>query len=161
MVIKYCVSMSKSEITSQSLSQLHLFEVQESVSHIMAAKKKTAESSESGSNKSALIRDYQTSNPTAKPREIAAALAEQGVTVSAQQVSTVLSNARKAGKIGKGAGVGKRGRKRGTKVAATTTASTKTSSATLESAVDFARSVGGIEKARAALDTLQAIKDRL
>ena len=57
-------------------------------------------------NKSAAIRDYKTANPTASPKEIAEALSKSGMEVSAQFVSTVLSNAKK-----KGGKVGKRGRK--------------------------------------------------
>jgi hypothetical protein len=62
----------------------------------------------SGSNKSAAIRDYKAANPTAGPTEIAEALSKSGSSVSAQLVSTVLSNAKKQG--GK---LGKRGRKPG------------------------------------------------
>lgn len=56
-------------------------------------------------NKSKEIRDYHAAHPTAAPAEIAAALKTNGVKVSGQFVSTVLSNARK------GKGTGKRGRK--------------------------------------------------
>lgn len=56
-------------------------------------------------NKSKEIRDYHAANPTATPAEIAAALKTNGVKVSGQFVSTVLSNARK------GKGTGPRGRK--------------------------------------------------
>jgi hypothetical protein len=53
-------------------------------------------------NKSQIIREYKKENPNAKPKEIVAAMAAAGVTVNAQMVSTVLSNAKKkGGKIGK------------------------------------------------------------
>lgn len=66
------------------------------------AKKKSA-------NKSQLIRDYKEANASASPKEIAEALSKAGASVSAQFVSTVLSNAKK--KSGKAPG--KRGRKLG------------------------------------------------
>jgi hypothetical protein len=65
-----------------------------------------------GSNKSAAIREYKAANPTAAPKEIAESLSKTGLPVSAQFVSTVLSNAKKNG--GK---VGKRGPKPGRPVA--------------------------------------------
>lgn len=75
------------------------------------AKKKAAkkqEASESGGvNKSAAIRDYKTANPDAGPKAIVEALAAQGITVSAAQVSTTLSMAKKK----MGVTPGKRGRK--------------------------------------------------
>ena len=64
----------------------------------MAKKAKSA-------NKSLEIRNYKAENPAASPKEIAEALA--GLKVSAQFVSTVLSNAKKK----EGKAPGKRGRK--------------------------------------------------
>lgn len=61
------------------------------------AKKKAA----GGVNKSEIIRAYKSENPNAKPKEIVEAMAAAGVTVTAQTVSTVLSNAKKAAKKGK------------------------------------------------------------
>ena len=66
-----------------------------------------ARKSKSG-NKSAAIRDHKAANPTAGPKEIAEALSKAGTPVTAQFVSTVLSNAKK-----KGGKVGKPGRKPG------------------------------------------------
>jgi len=53
-------------------------------------------------NKSLAIRDYKAEHPSAAPKDIAAALSAAGKIVSAQFVSTVLSNAKKkGGKVGK------------------------------------------------------------
>ena len=58
--------------------------------------------SQSQANKSVAIRDYRAANPEAPPKAIAEALAKMGISVSAQFVSTVLSNAkRKGGIVGK------------------------------------------------------------
>jgi hypothetical protein len=51
--------------------------------------KKATTSEGSPVNKSAAIRDYLGKNPEAKPKEIVAALLEQGITVSAQMVSVI------------------------------------------------------------------------
>lgn len=48
-------------------------------------------------SKSQMIRDFKAANPDAKPRDIAAALKKRGVSTSATYVSTILSNAKKAG----------------------------------------------------------------
>lgn len=72
-------------------------------------KKKKSE----GPNKSAMIRDFKAANPDAQPAHIAEQLGIRGITVSAQFVSTVLSNAKK-----KGGKIGKRGPKPGKKKAA-------------------------------------------
>jgi hypothetical protein len=54
-------------------------------------------------NKSERIRDYKKANPAATPKEIAAALATEGIKANPQFVSTVLSNAKN------GVGTKKRG----------------------------------------------------
>lgn len=59
-----------------------------------------------GVNKSAEIRNYKEANPAATPKEIAEAMGKLNLSVSAQFVSTVLSNHRK-----KGGKVAKRGHK--------------------------------------------------
>lgn len=104
----------------------------------MARKAKTA------SNKSAAIRDYKAANPSSSPAEIVEGLAKSGVSVSAQFVSTVLSNAKK-----KGGKVGKRGRKPGHSVALPV--------GDLQQLIQvkkFVDQLGGIEKAKAAVDVL-------
>ncbi|MEM9365929.1 MAG: hypothetical protein AAGD07_08020 [Planctomycetota bacterium] len=52
------------------------------------AKKKS-----SGVNKSVAIRTYKTENPDAKPKEIQAALAKDGINIATSFISTVLSQA--------------------------------------------------------------------
>ena len=65
-----------------------------------------AKKSKAGQNKSQLIREYKAANPSASPKEVAEALTKTGLSVSAQFVSTVLSNAKK-----KGGKAGKRGQR--------------------------------------------------
>ena len=59
----------------------------------MAKKKKAADKPKV--NKSEAIRSYKAKNKNAMPKEIAEALAAEGVVVSAAMVSTTLSNARR------------------------------------------------------------------
>lgn len=67
----------------------------------MAKKKSNGKSGGAGKNKSQAIRDYIAQNADAKPSQIAEALKEQGIEVTAQFVSTIKSNAlRKEGKTG-------------------------------------------------------------
>ena len=72
-----------------------------------------AKKAKGGPNKSAAIREYKAANTAATPKEIAEALSKTGLSVSAQFVSTVLSNAKK-----KGGKVGKRAPKPGRREAA-------------------------------------------
>ena len=53
------------------------------------AAKSTPAASDAKVNKSAAIRDYLSAAPEAKPKEIVAALAEKGITVSPNMVSIV------------------------------------------------------------------------
>ena len=107
-----------------------------------------AKKAKGGPNKSLEIRNYKDGNPTATPKEIAEALNKAGVSVSAQFVSTVLSNAKK-----KGGKVGKRGRKPGRKpgVAA---ASTGSSMEQLIKAKKLVDALGGVDNARSAINAL-------
>lgn len=115
------------------------------------AKNKAAKKSEvkeaKGVNKSQAIRDYKAANPGAAPKDIAAALGGQGQAVSAQFVSTVLSNAKKAG--GK---IGKRGPKPGGKAAKPTSGIEQ-----LVAAKKLVDALGGIENAQAAITTLKQL----
>jgi hypothetical protein len=95
-------------------------------------------------NKSAAIRDYKAANPTASPKEIAEALGKSGMEVSAQFVSTVLSNAKK-----KGGKVGKRGRK--------PMAVPMDNIQQLIQVKKFVDQIGGLEKAKAAVNALAQI----
>ncbi|WP_254513312.1 hypothetical protein [Anatilimnocola floriformis] len=103
-----------------------------------------AKKAKGGPNKSSAIRDYKTANPTAAPKEIAEALAKDGLVVSAQFVSTVLSNAKK-----KGGKIGKRGPKPGRKAAAAGGGLEQ-----LLTAKKMVEQLGGIENARSALNVL-------
>lgn len=103
-----------------------------------------ARKAKSGTNKSAAIRDYKAANPIASPKEISEALSKSGMEVSAQFVSTVLSNAKRNG--GK---VGKRGRKPGRAVALPVGELQQ-----LIQVKKFVDQIGGVEKAKAAVDVL-------
>ena len=94
------------------------------------------------------IRQYKDANPTAAPREIAEALSKTGVEVSAQFVSTVLSNAKKKGGI-----VGKRGRKPGRPAAAAPASNIQQ----LIQAKKLVDQLGGVDAARAAVNALAQI----
>lgn len=105
-----------------------------------------AKKAKGGPNKSLEIRNYKEANPTASPKEIAEALNKAGVSVSAQFVSTVLSNAKK-----KGGKIGKRGRKPGRKAGAAVSVGGMEQ---LIKAKKMADALGGVEKAQAALNAL-------
>jgi len=100
-----------------------------------------------GTNLSAEIRKYAEANPKAKPKAVAEGLAATGVKVTPIYVSTILSNMRR--KSGKGK---RRGRKAGRPAASDAHAS-------LILAKKLADQMGGVSKARAALDTLARILD--
>ncbi len=98
-----------------------------------------------GPSKSEAIRSYKNGNPDAGPKAIAAALADDGIKVTPAFVSTVLSNdKRKSGRIG--------GRGRGRRAAGG-----DSSLDSLIQAKKLAEQMGGIERARAALDALERI----
>ena len=99
-----------------------------------------AKKSTSGS-KSASIRNYKSDHPSAKPKEIAEALSKSGAKVTPAFVSTVLSNDKRRGKKRKG------GRKPGRPAAAGGFES-------LVQAKKLADQMGGVAKAKAALDAL-------
>lgn len=106
-----------------------------------------ARKAKSSANKSAAIRDYKAANPEAGPKEIADALGKSGIPVTAQFVSTVLSNAKR-----KGGKVSKRGRRPGRPRALPL--------GDLEQLVQvkkFVDQLGGLEKAKAAVDVLARI----
>ena len=95
----------------------------------------------SGQNRSAAIRAFKEKNPDARPKAIAEGLAKEGMKVSAGYVSTVLSNARrKSGKRRKMKG-GRSGR----------------AYADLVLAKRLSDAMGGIDKARSALNALARI----
>jgi hypothetical protein len=100
-----------------------------------------------GTNLSAEIRKYVAANPNAKPKAISAGLAAAGVKVTPTYVSTILSNERR--KSGKRK---RRGRKPGRP-------SGNDVHANLILAKKLADQMGGVIKARIALDTLARILD--
>jgi adenylate kinase len=98
-------------------------------------------------NKSQVIRDYCDANPDAGPTEVAAALKKQRINVSPAMVSTVKTMAKKK----KG-----RGRKKAARGAGP--ASDKIALSSLITAKKMAESLGGIEKAQAALAALAKLQ---
>jgi hypothetical protein len=100
-----------------------------------------------GPNKSAAIRDYKSSHKDAGPKQVAEALGKEGIKVTPAFVSTVLSNDKRRGRKGRRKGGGRRGgapRSGG-------------ALATLIQAKKLSDQMGGIDKARAALDALAKI----
>lgn len=97
-----------------------------------------------GLNKSQAIRAYKSTHKRSKPKEISEALAKEGVNVTPAFVSTVLSTARR--KKGKG---GRRGPGKAAK--------SGNAYSHLIQARKLADQMGGVEKARAALDALAKI----
>jgi len=98
-----------------------------------------------GSSKSAAIRDYKTAHTSAGPTEIAAALGKDGIKVTPAFVSTVLSNARRKGR---------KGRRKATRQV---TRAGGNPFAPLVMAKRLADQMGGIDKARSALEALAQI----
>lgn len=97
-----------------------------------------------GPNKSVAIRTYKSAHSDAGPKAIAEALGKDGIKVTPQFVSTVLSNdRRKSGKTRRRGRGGKAGAPRGDR-----------SFARLMQAKKLAEQMGGVEQARRALDTL-------
>jgi hypothetical protein len=99
-----------------------------------------------GPTKSELIRSYKTEHDDAGPTAIAAALTKEGTKVTPAFVSTVLSNAKRRGRKGR-RGAGRRaGRPAGGDAVQV-----------LMQAKKMADQMGGIDKARSALDALARI----
>jgi hypothetical protein len=102
-------------------------------------------------NKSEAIRAYNRGNTDAGPTAIAAALAKDGIKVTPGFVSTVLStDRRKSGKT-------RRRRKGGRPPKAAAARSRRDAYDNLVQANEFAKQMGGVEKAQAALDALARI----
>jgi hypothetical protein len=100
-------------------------------------------------NKSEKIREYLGEHRRAKPAQVVEALAEQGVAVNAQYVSMVRGSMKK------------RKKKRGPKAAATTATaggSNQFSLNTLVHAKRLADQLGGVTKAKEALDALARLQ---
>lgn len=103
-----------------------------------------ARKSVGGASKSDAIRSYKSSHHAAGPTEIAAALTKDGTKVTPAFVSTVLSNDKRRGRKGRRAAA-HRGRRAGDPLEA------------LVQAKKMADHMGGIDKARSALDALARI----
>ena len=115
----------------------------------MAKKKKTRKKKKSGINKSKAIREYKAANPTAGPTEIADVLSKQhNTTISPSMVSNALS-------------LSKKKKKKKSKVGRKKRAMASAGVNSLVEAADFAKRSGGIQEAKAALDQLEKIKDKL
>ncbi len=100
-----------------------------------------------GVNVSQLVRDYKSKHKRSKPKEIAAALNGEGVKISAQYVSTILSNAR---------------RKKGRKVRATTASDNARGGidvAKLVQAKKLVDQLGGVGPAKKMIDALAKLLD--
>ena len=105
-----------------------------------------------GPNKSQAIRTYKSDHADAGPKQIVEGLAKQGVKVSAAFVSTVLSNERRKS--------GKRRRRRGGP-GRKASGGANGALAVLVQAKKLSDQMGGVEKARAALDALAKIRGNL
>src|SRR5262245_48234173 len=99
-----------------------------------------------GPNKSEAIRNYKKDHAGAGPKEIAAALNGEGVKVNAQFVSTVLSNAKRKGR-----------RKGGRPKGSTAKVGRSDALSKLVLAKKLSDQLGGVAKAREALDALARI----
>jgi hypothetical protein len=113
-------------------------------------------------NKSKEIREYKQANPSHGPKQIAEALSAKGLDVTAQFVSTVLTNSKKKTKIGKpgrpkGSKNVKRGPGRPPKAAPSSGNGVSLDSLLLVKRI--VAEVGGIDKARSALTALERLMD--
>ena len=104
-----------------------------------------ARRSSNGASKSEAIRTYKSSHHNAGPTEIAAALGKEGTKVTPAFVSTVLSNDKRRKRKGRRRGMARGGR----------TSSDPLN--TLVQAKKMADQLGGLDKARSALDALAKI----
>jgi len=109
-------------------------------------------------NKSELIREYIAKHPKSGNKDIAEALAPQGINYGA------VANVRQQLKTKSGAQpAGKRGRPAGSKSKASKTVKRAKPAASgalgsLEAAINFIQEAGGIDQAKAAIDTIEKIK---
>jgi hypothetical protein len=119
--------------------------------------KHMAKKKASAVNKSQCIREYHKTHPKHKPKQIAEELDKQGVQVTAQFVSTILSTSKKKRKIGKPGrpkGSGSR-QKRARRAAGNSSGEVSFDSLLkIKSIVD---EMGGIEEARSALAALERL----
>ena len=123
-----------------------------------------------GPNKSQAIRDYHDANPSEKPKQVAAGLKAQGVTVTPAFVSTILSNYKKKSTVGRpgrpaGAKSGRRaGRPGRSTVNAAPAASSRSTSGGDEVSIDsllkvkkIVAEMGSVSEARNALSAYEKL----
>ncbi len=111
----------------------------------MAKKKKATRKKKARVNKSQVVRDYMAANPEVGPKGVSAALKKKGIKVSPQMVSTIKTKAKK-----KSSGK-KRGRPAKKKLARRAGG---LNIDTLVKAKKLADRMGGVDKAKEALDAL-------
>lgn len=124
-------------------------------------------SSKEGPAKSTLIREYMTANPSASPKEVAAAVTAQGVECTSEYVSTIKAMDKAKQKAGKPKGKPGRPPGSGKKAAAAAEASAAPvaeaaptgalSLDTLLAAKKLATALGGVANAKAVLDVLSKL----
>lgn len=112
--------------------------------------------------KSALVQTYKAQHPDASPKDIVAALAKDGVEISAAHVSSVLSNARRNVGGAKSNSVESYKANMGlAKDFIKANGDVKKALAAIQSVGSFIDSCGGSEKARAALSGYVELIDML
>lgn len=119
-------------------------------------------------NKSEEIRQYKLANPDAAPKDIVAALGERGIQVTSQAVSTALYNMKKSSEGGAvetatATATRKRGRPAGAKSPGKSAGSASSNGSSLPAtalveAKKLVDNVGGIDKAKAALEILSKLR---
>jgi hypothetical protein len=133
----------------------------------MAKRKRTNAAAADRVNKSATIREYKKSHPSHKPAKISAALTADGLPVSAQFVSTVLSTAKKKKMMKQPRKPGRpQGRKSTTQSKSDTkravrpaTSNDQNAYAALLQLKQIVTELGGIEQTRQALSALEQLAD--
>lgn len=124
-------------------------------------KRKQPGKSASRVSKAQAIREYKKSNPNAMPKAIAEEMKKHGLNCTPQYVSMILSNDRRKG----GKPTRKPGRPAGSTNAASTrakaTGGAKLSVEDLLLAKKFISELGGVEKAKSAVDALEKLSSGL
>ncbi|MEX2118318.1 MAG: hypothetical protein WD847_01805 [Pirellulales bacterium] len=121
----------------------------------MAKKKRRRRASAGGVNKSQAIRDYLKTNPGAGPKEVIASLGAQGLEVSPALVSNIKYGGSRMTKKKR------RRRRKGTKRATAARARSSNDTVSLSllmEAKKLADHLGGVEKAKRALDALSRLQ---
>jgi len=109
-----------------------------------------------GPNKTQAVKDYMTANPDAKPKDISAALKEQGIDVTPSYASNIKSTSGK-----KGGGRKKTRGKPGPKPRSAGSNGRAFDVTAIRSAAEFIKAAGGIKNARTALDAAEEIASAL